>query len=91
MLCRLVAKCAEDFVSVALDIRKEWMNSTKLYRLHPIADMMLESMMTLDFSCSHLLYETIEEIRGFGLCIENLLENSVDDVVWCMRKAFDSL
>ena len=51
---------------------------------------MLENMLLLDFSCSHLLYETIEEIRGFGLCLENLLENSVDDVVWCMRKALDS-
>ena len=52
--------------------------------------MMLEGIMLFDFPCSDLLYETIEEIRGLGLCIENILENSVDDVVWCMRKTLDS-
>ena len=52
--------------------------------------MMLESIKWLDFPCSHLLFETFEEIRGFGLCIESILENSVDDVVWCMRETSDS-
>ena len=52
--------------------------------------MMLERIMLFDFPCSHLLYETIEEIRGLGLCIENILENSVDDVVWCVRETLDS-
>ena len=52
--------------------------------------MMLEGIMLFDFPYSDLLYETIEEIRGLGLCIENILENSVDDVVWCMRKTLDS-
>ena len=49
--------------------------------------MMLEGIMLFDFPCSDLLYDTIEEIRGLGLCIENILETSVYDVVWCMREA----
>ena len=36
--------------------------------------------------CSDLFYETFEEIRELGLCIENMLENSVDDMVWCIRE-----
>ena len=48
---------------------------------------MLENInMVFDFPCSDLFYETFEEIREFGLCIENMLETSVEDVVWCLRE-----
>ena len=51
---------------------------------------MLENInMVFDFPCSELFYETFEEIREIGVCIENLLENSVDDVVWCLRQTLD--
>ena len=42
--------------------------------------------MVFDIPCSGLFYETFQEIREFGSCIENLLETSLEDVVWCLRE-----
>ena len=46
------------------------------------------SDMTFDFSCSNILYDTLEELREISLELENLfcsVEDSLGDVVWFFR------
>jgi hypothetical protein len=46
------------------------------------------SEMGFDFSCSNILYDTLEELREISLELENLfcsVEDSLGDVVWFFR------